>query len=417
MPKSVLVVDDSRVAMAALRRMLEHQGLMVDAAESGEEAIEFLRSNPQPSALFLDHMMPGMDGFQTLAVIKKDTRFGLVPIVMYTSQEGESYMSQALARGAYDVLRKPLRPLELVRILQRLNLLRAPEPVIVPTVPLAAAIPETPEPSYASARPPNAEPPGATVAPADAPAAPRPVPYLEPTQAPADADGAEPGRAPAVRRFFYVVLIGALLVWYFAGKLPTERSAPPAQTTAAKAERPTTRRASEPAGSPVTPSPTALPLLETLSWALNLNNQYGYNQLPFDDQRLALVRELAGRLAQTDFRGVIRLDAHVGEFCLARDGFGGFKLPDPQTRISECEVVKYTVEDAAALGRRQSPAFARYVASQASVRGAIKIEIASHGTAQPAVDYPDYATTPTAGEWNAVAQRNNRVQIFIVPAR
>ena len=410
MPKSVLVVDDSRVATAALRRMLQHHGLMVDAAESGEEAIEYLRSNPSPSAVFLDHMMPGMDGFQTLGAIKKDARLSTVPIVMYTSQEGESYMSQALARGAYDVLRKPLRPLELVRILGRLELLRQAE---VPALPVEGTAP-----------PPRAVSPPAEL---DIPARPLPPPDAPTGNAPSPAEPVIPDQTaeveaepfPTARGVFYALLLGLLAVWYLAyhaGSTPE-----PSAGGTRRVDLPVPVRAVDPAPSNApaarAPAPEAARLLDTVTWALNLHNQYGYHQAPFDDQRLNLVRELVSRLGQADFRGALRLEGYVGEFCLARDGFGGFKVPEPQTRISECEVLKYTPEEAAALGRRQSPAFARYLVTQAASRSGIKIEIVSRGTEQPLVEYPDYATTQTAGEWNAVAQRNNRVQIFLIPAR
>lgn len=224
---------------------------------------------------------------------------------------------------------------------------------------------------------------------------------------------------PTARGVFYALLLGLLAVWYLAyhaGSTPE-----PSADGTRRIDLPAPVRAVDPAPSNApaarAPAPEAARLLDTVAWALNLHNQYGYNQAPFDDQRLSLVRELVSRLGQADFRGALRLEGYVGEFCLARDGFGGFKLPEPQTRISECEVLKYTPEEAAALGRRQSPAFARYLVTQAASRSGIKIEIVSRGTEQPLVEYPDYATTQTAGEWNAIAQRNNRVQIFLIPAR
>ena len=115
------MVDDSRVAQASLSRMLKEHGLVVDTAESGSEAIDYLRLNLHPSVIFLDHMMPGMDGFETLRALKSDSRTSTVPVVMYTSTEGESYMGQALAAGAIDVLRKPIDAAELMRILHRLK--------------------------------------------------------------------------------------------------------------------------------------------------------------------------------------------------------------------------------------------------------------------------------------------------------
>ena len=66
--------------------------------------------------------MPGMDGFEMLAAIKKDPNIAVVPVVMYTSKEGEVYMGQARALGAMGVLLKPIQQAQLRKILQNLNL-------------------------------------------------------------------------------------------------------------------------------------------------------------------------------------------------------------------------------------------------------------------------------------------------------
>src|SRR6185503_508914 len=60
--KRALVVDDSKSARAFLARILERHEIAVDAADSAEAAIEYLTRN-KPDVIFMDHMMPGMDGF------------------------------------------------------------------------------------------------------------------------------------------------------------------------------------------------------------------------------------------------------------------------------------------------------------------------------------------------------------------
>lgn len=422
MRKPVLVVDDSRVATAALRRMLEQQGLPVDAAESGEEAIEYLRSNVHPSVIFLDHMMPGMDGFEALSAIRRDMRLALVPVVMYTSQEAENYLGQALARGANDVLHKPPRPVELRRILDRLNLLEppsAPEPERTPRA--AAMPPQVAEPGSAASATAAADNLSKAISTAATLSAPHPTDTpAEPVAEANESVVIHEHRSRPARWVLYAVLALAPVLLYFGYQRHVEQPSGVSEGARLKADRPSSTPPGESRTARATPAPAPKTapepgvLLDALGWAVNLQNQYAYYQLPLDDQRLGVVRELVARLAQAEFRGVVQLDTHVGEFCLARDGFGGFKLPETHSRISECEVVKYTEEEAAALGRRQSPAFARYLVTQGS-RGNIKVEVVSHGSERPVADYPDYATTQTAGEWNAIAQRNNRVQISIIP--
>ena len=120
--KRALIVDDSRSARVILSRMLEHHGMAVDTAESAEQALEFLAQS-RPDVIFMDHLMPGMDGFQAVQAIKSDPLTATIPLMMYTSQEGELYVSQARALGAVGVLPKTVRPVDVSRVLYQLHLL------------------------------------------------------------------------------------------------------------------------------------------------------------------------------------------------------------------------------------------------------------------------------------------------------
>jgi len=103
--KRALIVDDSRSARVILSRMLEAYDLQVDTSESAEQALEYLRQS-RPDVIFMDHLMPGMDGFQAIQAIKSNPETATIPVMMYTSQEGELYVSQARALGAVGVLPK-----------------------------------------------------------------------------------------------------------------------------------------------------------------------------------------------------------------------------------------------------------------------------------------------------------------------
>jgi CheY-like chemotaxis protein len=120
--KRALIVDDSRSARVILSRMLEQHGMTVDTAESAEQALEYLQRN-RPDVIFMDHLMPGMDGFQAVQAIKADPLTATIPLMMYTSQEGELYVSQARALGAVGVLPKTVRPVDVSRVLYQLHLM------------------------------------------------------------------------------------------------------------------------------------------------------------------------------------------------------------------------------------------------------------------------------------------------------
>jgi len=119
--KRALVVDDSKSARAFLARILERHEITVDAAESAEAAIEYLTRN-KPDVIFMDHMMPGMDGFQAVQSIKNNPRTSTIPILMYTSQEGDLYLGQARALGADGVLPKQIKQSDVTKMLFQLRL-------------------------------------------------------------------------------------------------------------------------------------------------------------------------------------------------------------------------------------------------------------------------------------------------------
>src|SRR5262249_31524903 len=78
--KRALIVDDSKSARVFLSRILEKYEIDVDSAENAEAAIEYL-GHHRPDVIFMDHMMPGMDGFQAVQAIKNNPRTAMIPIM------------------------------------------------------------------------------------------------------------------------------------------------------------------------------------------------------------------------------------------------------------------------------------------------------------------------------------------------
>ncbi len=103
---TALVVDDSRTARFMLGKILQRLGVVTATANSAEEALEYL-SGHVPDAIFIDHVMPGIDGLHATQQIKADPRFLDVPIVIFTAKEGDEYIARAKAHGAHSVLTKP----------------------------------------------------------------------------------------------------------------------------------------------------------------------------------------------------------------------------------------------------------------------------------------------------------------------
>jgi len=121
--KRALVVDDSKSARLALKKLLEQQHLSVSLAESGEDALAFLKRD-MVDVIFMDHTMPGMDGLQAVAAIKANPRTATISVMMYTTKEGEVYVGQARALGAVGVLPKTVQSHEIFEMLKKLGLVK-----------------------------------------------------------------------------------------------------------------------------------------------------------------------------------------------------------------------------------------------------------------------------------------------------
>lgn len=126
--KLAMVVDDSKSARFALRRSLEARGYIVEAVESAEECYRQL-ANARPDIIFLDHVMPGIDGFGALRHIRADRDYATLPIVICSSHDTPEFMQEAKSNGASDVLIKPPSAEHLDNILSKLE----PQPVVVPS--------------------------------------------------------------------------------------------------------------------------------------------------------------------------------------------------------------------------------------------------------------------------------------------
>jgi len=117
--KHALVVDDSKSARFSLKKLLQKQGIKSDFAESAGDALNYLESH-KPDVIFMDHLMPGMDGFEATKAIKANPNTKSIPVIMCTSKEGSEYAEQAMATGAVAILPKPAPSATLTAVLNQL---------------------------------------------------------------------------------------------------------------------------------------------------------------------------------------------------------------------------------------------------------------------------------------------------------
>jgi phosphoserine phosphatase RsbU/P len=114
---TVLAIDDDRLVRSAFRRVLERGGFRVREAEDGSSGLESFRAQP-PDAVLLDLRMPGTDGLDVLTEIVKESPE--TPVLVVSGETTLSDVVQALRRGAWDFVTKPVQDAELlVRAISR----------------------------------------------------------------------------------------------------------------------------------------------------------------------------------------------------------------------------------------------------------------------------------------------------------
>lgn len=117
---NALLVDDSKVARFALRKLLESRDMNVNMASSAEEALAFLNSHEHPDVIFMDHLMPGMNGIEATKAIKNNPDTAGIPVIMCTSQKSSSFTNEAREFGVYSILTKPTQPDDFAQVLDQL---------------------------------------------------------------------------------------------------------------------------------------------------------------------------------------------------------------------------------------------------------------------------------------------------------
>jgi CheY-like chemotaxis protein len=427
--KRALIVDDSKSARLFLARVLEKYDIDVDSAESAEAAINYLTSN-RPDVIFMDHLMPGMDGLQAVQHIKNDPRTATIPIMMYTSQEGELYLGQARALGAIGVLPKQIKPTDVSKVLYQLHLVpdrRTPEqssfmPINVRVdagAPEAAAGLLSKPLTDTALREHFAELRRALVAGVDTQtdritAEVRAL-LLEslPQAAPSEDDplalGAAPPRA-SPPPWAWIVACSALAIalissvlWWRSVRLLEGLTEQVAQL---RLQPPTALAPSVPGAATATaasaPVVEAKPILALVP--------YGAEAL--GGARLDVIGKLLAHLVAQRASGVVDIRTFAGRFCLMGNGTDGYSLAPEEMLFSRCDVVGNPYDEALSPAQRMPLALANLIGDvRSSTNGALTVRAAVGDPANLAAPYPQVSPTLTAGEWNRAAIANNRIEI------
>lgn len=115
--KKILIVDDNKINIKLAARLLESYNFTIDSASSGKEAIEKVKNNKY-DLIFLDHMMPEMDGVATMKVLKTSGYY-VPPVVALTANSYTGLKEKYIENGFSDYLSKPINFRELNKLITR----------------------------------------------------------------------------------------------------------------------------------------------------------------------------------------------------------------------------------------------------------------------------------------------------------
>lgn len=105
-PFKVLVIDDSNTIRRSAEIFLQQAGYEVLLSEDGFDALSKVNDH-HPDLIFCDILMPRLDGYQTVAVIRRSNKFANIPVVMLSSKDGVFDKARGRMVGAQDYLTKP----------------------------------------------------------------------------------------------------------------------------------------------------------------------------------------------------------------------------------------------------------------------------------------------------------------------
>lgn len=468
--KRALIVDDSTTAQYRLKKMLRAYPLDIDIVDSGEAALRYL-AHHSPDVVFMDHMMPGMDGFRALQIIKSHPETAMIPVIMYTSQSGDVYTGQARALGALDVVSKDrINATDLSRVMETIHIYPTPkdkdatektgaENSVESPALIAAANQVTATNQPLERRAPN------QAAMEQARNLELRLSHLEHSlednrrfitsrvsrelqnlrqslhqelssiiQQPAPAAVTPPPEEPAPSNSSWgtslLVLIGIIASLFLLWQIKTlvERNNQQQDALTERLQE-LAQQPPAPLAAPVTAAPdsavhrtAAMPLnprsanndlnyLEDLVWVFNQHSTLQFRQYTMDTSTLLRLHEVLHRLTSRGFKGLAAITIYVGDFCITKDSNGMDQLAPENSHLSNCLLSSelYGMDRLQTDFARETDMMLRNLTS--SINSPLQVDIHALEGPEP---YPERLPTVSAGEWNSIAQKNNRIELILV---
>ena len=383
--------------------------------------------------------MPGMDGLEAVTAIKSNPSTATIPVMMYTTREGEVYVGQARALGAVGVVPKNVQPHQLFEMLASLGLVKelrgqprleqgdsnATQDVVSHVtqafdeddaldrqamgISVQNLVSRILEDQHMTLR--------SDILRSQRTFAKQVAKEIVLEQARAEerlnlvqASGSRFGNVLLAVMIVLIAVLG-FLGWQFK----EQRDSAIAQLQSSSQTHSATLDAE------VGDLKNAVDLTEAslarvmvgafdgMEWAVNRGNQIPFGDLAFNASAADMVDELLARLSDTGFRGVVALQSHLGRFCLNINDQGNYGLAPANSPASSCDYLGHDQDYSTRVSDRLSVPFARIYRrfSEGLIR--LELEVLDGSETVIVVPYPD--NSATGGEWNQAAKLNNRIVI------
>jgi CheY-like chemotaxis protein len=451
-----LIVDDSKTAQLRLKRMLEVYVLEVDVASSAEEALAYL-SYRVPAVIFLDQSMQGMDGIEALRTIKANPNTATIPVIMYTSEKGNVFTTQARALGALDILNKSsLAPSGLDKMLSALKIprrqkARVDTPTAVNKILGQENIGDTKKPDYVERSELNEihrqiarlfEIHIADVArqitkstqflskrlatfsdtssktPTEVVIGDVPLDVINKEVA------AERHRIALVSNGLLVALLLMLMVmggllFNVYGRLSSisedyDNAVALAEFNAAQVNQ-LTEEFYQSSRSPGQARAVNPQMLGTLTWIANVDFGFGMNEEPLGERMVSKLQRLVYQLSDMGYLGVVEININFGNACLSRTDSGQLVLAANDEPVFNC-VLRTSLDEEFLVDNFLSLPYLSFEQSFPALQNkTIALAVNRIGLNNPRVEYPFISDTTTAGDWNRISLQNNYLSFDFHP--
>jgi CheY-like chemotaxis protein len=422
----------------ALKKLLEEHQLEVELADSGESAIEFLKK-ASVDVIFMDHTMPGMDGLEAVSAIKANPDTATIPVMMYTTKEGEVYVGQARALGAVGVLPKNVQPHQLFEMLLNLGLVKErrdgadreePDTYVLDDVDRSLdkqaqgiavqnLVTRILEDQHLTLR-------------ADILRSQRSFAkevaheVLKERALTADEDNSEveeePQNQPSSSRLWLraILFVGLIIAGFLAFQFKAQRDAALLQLTEVQNQqtdrtvKDLNRLREDNAAAHAQSTQIMQSALRGFAATLNVDTGTSMGTPAFSGALAQRLMDVLPFLSEMGFAGQVVLTSHLGRFCLSIDESGQYQLAPADLPMLSCDYVGHIHEDNSYVSDRLSVEFAQFLAERDGMVPKIVLQALDSVSSTEPLEYPN--SVATAGQWNAVAQANNRVEVsFVLP--